>query len=468
MRNYSNGRQYVLLFITVFIFLCQVHSVRCAEKDQNEPNQLSLEQAIQYALEHNRSLQNARFGLSSSELNIQSAESNFDLKILPLGTIGFSSDDQNSWQAGATLSKSFTTGGNVSISPKVSESEDDVTANIAFSLNLPLLQGAGKEFAMSGVLTSRYAYDTAKLSFYSQQISIILQTVNSVYASIRSNLLIQLLEKQMKMLDGHLALAKIKERSGIISALDLYRAEIRLNDVQNELTSVREQHADNIDSVKDVLGIPQSGEVILTASLEFTSITIELDEALEIALENRIEIERADSSVLEKKRLLGIAKNDLLPQLNVQLGYNLSGDNVFDDLEEESWSISFQSDTDLLRTAEQNVYRQKQIQVRQALLDLESSKESVSQQVRSELNSLEKQMRRIELREKQVQQTIGKLRLAQSKFTNGMTDNFVLIEAQTELQEAQSNHLFERISYINNLYRLRAALGTLLDRSTTQ
>ncbi len=439
-----------------------------AEEDLRDATNLNLEQAIEYALQHNRSLQNAKLGLSSSEMSVKSAESSFDLKVLPLGSIGFSSDDQNSWLAGATLSKSFTTGADFSVSPRVRENDDDVTADVAFSLNVPLLQGAGKEFAMSSVFSSRYAYETAKFSYYSQQISTILQTVTRIYASIRTNLQIQLLEKQMQMLRGHLALAKIKERSGIISALDLYRAEIRYNDVQNELTSVKELHADNLDSVKDVLGIPQSGKVVVSAPLEFEAIQINLEEALVIAQANRIEIDRADSSLREKRRLLGIAKNDLLPQLNVQLGYNLSGENVFEELEEESWSITFESDTDLFRTTEQNVFRQNQIQVRQALLDLESSRENVNQQVRSELNSLEKQKSRIDLREKQVQQTVGKLMLSQSKFEHGMTDNFVLIEAQTELQEAQTNHLFERINYIIGMYRLRAALGTLMDRSSTQ
>lgn len=456
------------MLIALLSTIALVPHGKCADNQKLGSQNLNLEQAIQYALIHNRTLQNARLGLSSSEMSVQTAESTFDLQVLPLGSIGFSSDEQNSWQAGATLSKPFKTGADFTISPRVSESDDDVTTDVAVSLSVPLLQGAGKEFAMNNVFSTRYAYESARLSFYSQQINTILQTVSSVYATIRTNLQIQLLEKQMKLLNAHLALAKIKERSGIISAMDLYRAEIRLNDVQNELTSIKEQHADNIDSVKDVLGIPQNGKVVLTAPLEFEAVKINLDEALGIAQSNRIEIETADRALNERKRLLLIAKNNMLPQINMQLGYNLSGDDAFDELEEDSWSITFQSDTDLFRTSEKNAFRQSQIQVRQATLELESSKENVNQQVRSELNSLEKQERRIELREKQVTQTIGKLRLSQSKFEHGMTDNFVLIEAQTQLQEAQTNHLFERINYIIGMYRLRAALGTLLNRDTTQ
>ena len=89
------------------------------------------------------------------------------------------------------------------------------------------------------------------------------------------------------------------------------------------------------------------------------------------------------------------------------------------------------------------------------------------QQVRGELNSLNKQQKRIDLQKEQVGNTIGKLRLAQSKYKYGMSDNFILLEAQTELQEAEKNYLFERIGYIVGMYRLRSALGTLLDRPST-
>jgi outer membrane protein TolC len=43
-----------------------------------------------------------------------------------------------------------------------------------------------------------------------------------------------------------------------------------------------------------------------------------------------------------------------------------------------------------------------------------------------------------------------------------MANNFDLIEAETELQEARTNLLAAKIEYIVGTYRLRAALGTLI------
>lgn len=449
-----------LLFCTFFNISTGICSPSPTPLSQK---QLTLEEAIEYALLHNRSLKKSELGLSSSELTLRSTEAEFDLKIVPIARIGFSSDEDNSWQIGAGLQKKFTPGPTISVNPKIADSSSSGSTDIAFQLNVPLLQGAGKAFTMDGVFTSLYAYQIAQLSFYSQQVSTVLQTVTAVYASIRSSLQIELLEKQLAKLKEHLALVKIKEKSGIISAIDLYRVEIEIKNVQDELTSFRQQHANNVDVVKEILAIPQSGEITLVAPVDYEPIKIDLDDALLIAQENRIEIEQSKRNVKESKRKVAIAKNKILPQLDFQLGYNLSDDETFD-ISEDSWTVSLNSDTNVFRTVEKNAYQQQRIQFRQSQLDLVSAEENINQQVRAELNSLEKQLQRINIRKEQVGQTIGKLKLAESKFQYGMASNFDLIEAQTEFQRAQTNYLFERIGYITGMYRLRSVLGTMLER----
>ncbi len=456
----------ISLFVTIFL-LCPFFSIVdgvCGEAmTPLFQKHLTLEEAIEYALLHNRSLKKSELGLSSSELNLRSTEAEFDLKIVPIARIGVSSDESNSWQAGAGFNKKFTFGPTVSVNPTVGQSNIEGNTNIEFALDVPLLQGVGKEFTMDGVFTSLHAYQVAQLAFYSQQVNTVLQTVIGVYATIRSSLQIELLEKQLDKLKEHLALVKIKERSGIISTIDLYRAEIEITNVQDELTLFREQYANNLDAVKKVLAIPQSGEITLAAPVDYTPISIDLEDALQIAQANRIEIEQSKRNVEESKRQVRVAKNKTLPKLDLQLGYNLADEETFD-LADESWTLTLNSDTDVFRTVEKNAYQQQRLNYRQSQLDLITTEESINQQVRAELNSLEKQQQRISIREEQVDQTIGKLRLAESKFRYGMASNFDLIEAQTQLQKAQTNYLVERIGYVTGMYRLRSVLGTMLER----
>ena len=429
---------------------------------------LSLEEAIGYALAHNRTLSRAELGLTSSELSLQSQKDQFRLEIVPAAEIGYSSDSENAWEVGVDLNKKLTSGMNISLQPRVGEEDGESIASADVALNLPLLRGAGEAYAMDGVYSSLYAFEEAQRSYYSQQISTVLQTVQAVYDSIENGLQVELLEKELETLNEHLALAKIKEKAGVVGAIDLYRAEIRIKTVQEQLNSVREARDNTLGEVKSILAIPQSGAVTITAPLEFKPLKVDLNEAIAIAEKNRIEIEQTKRLIVETERQVALAKNDLLPQLDLELGYNRRGEDSTFDFADENYSARLNSDSDLFRRNEKTAYAQKKIQLRQLILDQEGQREDISQEVRVELNALEKQEQRIALREEQLIQTTGKMRLAESKFRNGMADNFDLIEAQAEMQEAQTNRLVERIGYIVRTYRLRSTLGTLLERKVVK
>jgi outer membrane protein len=426
---------------------------------------ISLEQAIQIALANNRSLVSSGLGLNSNALSLKSQQAEFDIKITPQGSVNYNSSDDSYWRTGATISRKVSTGATLSVTPLVGQTRGNSTQEVDVDLSIPLLQGAGSQFALDGVYSSTYALENAKLSYSKQQTDTILQTVSAVYKSIQTQQQVEFLEKQLADLKMHLALAQIKEKSGIINAMDLYRAEIRIQSVEEELTSTREQYANNIDQVKETLAIPQNNAIVVAASIDYNPVHLNVEDALKIALENRIELEQNAMQLKEAERQVALAKNNLLPQLDLRLGYNDNRDEDFDDLSEETWTIALSSDTDIFRTSEKNNFEQSRINLRQVKLENEGEEERIIQDVRYQLNTLEKQEERIRIRREQSRQAMGKLRLAESKFRHSMANNFDLLEAQTELQQAGIDQMFETIDYIIGTYRLRASLGTLLARN---
>jgi outer membrane protein TolC len=160
---------------------------------------------------------------------------------------------------------------------------------------------------------------------------------------------------------------------------------------------------------------------------------------------------------------VAVAKNRLLPELDLRLGYNNYRDDDYDVLSEERWTVALSSDTDLLRTTERNEYARSKIELQQVQLNQQGEEERIIQDVRFRLNSLEKLQERIRIRDEQARQAMGKLRLAESKFRHSLANNFDLLEAQTEMQQAATDHMVETINYIIGTYRLRSSLGTLLD-----
>lgn len=424
---------------------------------------ITLEQAIEIALKQNRTLQNAALSVQSNDLALKSQKDEFDIKITPQGSTSYTSTTDGSWQLGATASKKISTGATLSVTPLTGKTGGNSTSEVDVSLSVPLLQGAGAEYAMDAIYSSLYANKTEKLSYLKQQIDTVLQTVSAVYSSIQTQQQITFLENQLKKLREHLALAKIKERNGIINAMDLYRAELRIQSVEEELTSTREQFANNIDQVKDLLAISQRESIVVAASVDYIPVKIDQAEAQTIALAHRIELKLSEMQEKEAERQVAVAKNKLLPQLDLKLGYNKTRDENFEDPSEDRWTVALSSDTDLFRTAERNEYEQSKISLRQIALERQGEEERIIQDVRFQLNSLEKQDERIRIRQEQARQAMGKLRLAESKFRYSLANNFDLLEAQTELQQAQTDQMVETINYIVGTYRLRSSLGTLID-----
>ena len=424
---------------------------------------ISLEQAIQMALESNRALRNSALDVSSSDLSLKTQQSDFDIKIVPQGASRYDSEDDGYWQVGATVSKKLSQGATLEVTPTTGESGGSGNSEVDVSLRIPLLQGAGSAYAMDGVYSSMYANKVQQLSFIQQQITTIMQTVSAVYGCIRTQQQIEFLQKQLDELKKHLSLAKIKEKSGIIDAMDLYRAEIRIQNVEEELTSTQEELANNIDEVKNLLALSQKQPLLVEAPVSYSPVEIGLEEAQNIALANRIELVKSTMQVRETERRVAVAKNNILPQLDLELGYNNYREEDFDEFAEERWTVALSSESDIFRTSERNDYQQSRIELQQVQLDKQDAEELIIQDVRFQLNSLEKQQERIRIREEQARQAMGKLRLAESKFRYSLANNFDLLEAQTEMQQAQTDQMVETINYIVGTYRLRSSLGTLID-----
>mgnify|MGYP000079541610 CR=1 FL=1 len=170
----------------------------------------------------------------------------------------------------------------------------------------------------------------------------------------------------------------------------------------------------------------------------------------------------------EKKRSAKIPEHYLLPDLTVFFDYTRSGnDNDFGNdtfrLDEDSWRIFLTSSSDFARTSEKNSYRQSLINVRSGELELANKKDQLGKEVKNQVDFLEKSRERIALLEQQIQDAMGKLELSKIKFNNGMADNFDMIEAETELNQAQLNHLSAQINHITGTYRLRKTIGTLIE-----
>lgn len=429
---------------------------------------LTLEKAIERTLLYNRNLHNAALGVQDSQLNLAVANADFDVKISPLSSLGYTSDEAETtlWQVGGNISQKHSTGISLDIQPNTQYTGNNFISGLGVSLNMPLLRGLGEQPTLDNIYSSEFSLAASKRSYFTRKVDAVIDTVSQVYNLHRDQELENLYREQVALLKHHLLTSRIKEKTGLISIMDVYRAELRIKDVEENISSANERVKDTANRLKDILAIPMEQNIQILAPMDYTLIKIDLNDAIAIALENRVEIVQAAADVQEAKRKEMLAGHNTLPQLNLITKYKRLGSSEnFDDsfsLEEDFFSVELSSNTDFARTSEKAAWSRSQLTLKRKQLDYKTTIENISREVRTVLNSLEKTAERIALRKDQVNKASGKRELAHVKFKYGEANNFDLIEAQTQLQEAEVNFISEKIKYIIETYRLRAKLGTLL------
>jgi outer membrane protein TolC len=344
-------------------------------------------------------------------------ESQFDLKIFPSTNLAFE-EDYESIGGGISLEKEFGLGPRASVRPTIERSEiesqeKNYYGRTGFSLDVPLLRGFGKTVNLDSVRSSEYSVRSAERSLYLSKVNTVVDTVSAVYNVMEQRELVRLYDSQVQRLQGHAETAKIRERVGLATPIDVYRAQIRLKDAEDSLTQALESLRDAKDALKLILALPLERRIDVSAPVAYQPVNLDLNDAVKIALDNRIELEQAKDQIREAERRSRVSKHNLLPQLDIAMNYETYGSSEdFGhslEFDEDRWTISLVSTTDWARTSERAAYRQSLIDIRTARLDLEARQDEITRDVRRQLDALRRAEERIDIREEQIRQAEGKL-----------------------------------------------------------
>jgi outer membrane protein len=433
---------------------------------------LELEEAINRALEANRGILDARDGVESTRLSLVSAESEFELKFFPLAEAGYTDgseeDGEENFGAGVSVQKKFSYGTIATLEPNVRRTDNDYQSRLVSSISQPLLRGRDPEFNLTNVRSAEFGVRSARRSLYLTRVSTVVFTVRAFYSVARQSEFMRVNNESVSRLKHHVEATLVKEKIGLATPIDVYRAKIELKRSEDNLARARQSYADAMDSLKVILAFPMEEKIQVSAPLEYSLITMDEKQAVELAFENRVELRQAWDAVKEAERQSRVAKHNILPDLNVSLSFTPMGDSGnFGDslgLDEYTWGISLSSTTDFRRTAERAAFDQSKLSIAAAYRNLSLLRDEIAREAKSAVRALKEAEQRIAIQKEQIENAKGKLRLAQVKFKHGMANNFDLIEAEEQLRQAQTDMISVVIDYIVGTYDLRSAMGTLLER----
>jgi len=250
------------------------------------------------------------------------------------------------------------------------------------------------------------------------------------------------------------------------------------------LLRARQQVQNLSDQLKRIMNDPDmpvsSGTTVLPASDPVEQpITFVFEDQIKTALDNRLELGQQQLRIDSATLAMAVAKNNLLPQLNLQATGALQGvgdsvGNAFENVEDEysTWSIGFQLEIPIGNRAARSIHNRSKLQRQQAIDSYRALIEQIALDVKQQLRDVEVSYNEIAATRRARFAAADNLGALQQREDNQepLTPDFVnlKLDAQGRLADTARAEAASISSYNIAIARLERAKGTILRYNNVQ
>ncbi|NNE00655.1 MAG: TolC family protein, partial [Pirellulaceae bacterium] len=424
-------------------------------------------------------------------------QSRFDRRSEPVGnelTVGPGGSRrlrENDFATSVGITRKTTTGARLNVAQEVGLFNNNSTfidprhqgnSRLTVNITQPLMSGRGKAYNTSLIMLAkmdeRLAWDQV-----SEQLQDYLVEVTGAYWQLYLERA-RLTQKEQHLHRAQSILSEIEQRRDIDTVDNqIARARSAVHSRRSELIRARTL-VKNVESrlralVNDPGLYGAAIEVVPAEAPQIQPLNISVRDAMAQALESRSEIDEAIQKVRAAGVRLSVAKNELLPVLDLVLETYLSGLRGQDDIGrawidqfsvgEPSYAAGLRYEIPIGNRLAKNRHERRRLEMRQAISQFEFRVEELMSEVEIAVREVDTAYEEMTARYEAMTASQIDLEYFQKRWELVPGDNrsasFLLediLEAQDRLAAGESNYAQTQISYAMSIVKLKRALGILM------
>jgi outer membrane protein TolC len=429
---------------------------------------MSLPAAVRLALERNFGLLDSVDALNATRWAEKAALGQFFPTVTPVFQ---RSDDRTVW--GVDFAQALPwTGGTVSATGRyLSEPTVDApypkTTDLRLLLSQPLLRGVGPNATFFQLTNARRAVQGQERSLALSKQRLAVEVAAAFYAVIAQRQLLDVAGQSLERTQALLKSSEARLQVGLASKLDVFRAELQAAQASDSMVRSRSALASALERFRGLLALPPDDPVEPEAApLPEARDDFEPVEALvRRALDTRLELEEARDQVSDAKRAASLATQNLLPQLDLnvgvtQLGYGGSFGNAWS-AGDRRVEVFFSASSPIQQSGQRSARAVAQIEVGSRERAVRQRELDIDQQVRQALRELDQIAKSVFLQRKAMEVAVQQRRLAVLRYQRGLGSNFDVVDAESNLVTARSALVQLLTTYAVARLDLKRTTGTL-------
>ncbi len=279
--------------------------------------------------------------------------------------------------------------------------------------------------------------------------------------ALRADEAVKAREADIELSQQLLKLARNRKTAGVATGLDVTRQEVELeNNNQRLLVSQNELESARLNLIRS-LGIAFDVRLILTDDLKFVPVEPQAPEqALMAAREQRLELRAQENRQRLASLTLSSVTSERIPSLSLNGDYGWIGLKPEDALATRSIGLTFSIPIFDGGQRESRISETRS-RVRQELIRMKDVSDQVTLEVRNALLTLESSMQQVAVAEKGMELALKELTFARDRFTAGLTTNIEVTNAQTSVARARDNQIEALFRFNASRINLARAKGEI-------
>ena len=478
---------------------------------------LSLEDCIVKAMENNLKVAVEVYNPEMADVSVTQAKGLF----MPRFDIGYSNRQNENpsywWIQGAgtveskysnysiALVQQIPTGGNFSLSMTNYRSETNegfqlinprYGSTIQFDFTQPLLKNFGYKISRKEIIIAQNNLDISRNQFKRILQDTIYKVQETYWNLVYAIEGYKVKQQSLQLAKNLLAKNKKEVEFGKLAPIEILNAESVVAQREADILAAEALIRGSEDILKNILNLPEEEvtikKIVPLDEPRFVKKKISLDNALKQAIINRPDLKVNQTNVESKNLDLSVAKNQMLPGLDLSFSYwspGISGDRLIYEGDDvfygavvgkeqgsardsvrdafqflyKNWTVGVTLSVPLSNVLTRTEFVRARMGLEQSLLELKNSEKQILLEVRDAVRQIDTNAKRVEAYGLARELAEKRMIAEEKKLSVGLTTNYFVLEYQEKLANAKSMEIKALVDYSIALAKLEQVIGTSLD-----
>ena len=388
------------------------------------------------------------------------------------------------YAVGLNTSRVETVGGFVGVSPAY-------RPNGFLSVNQPLLRNFGIDVTGRGVLIARNTLGINRELFRTALMNTA-EAVEQAYLNlIYSRRAVEVVKETLFLARDQSRITQIRIDVGASAPLDILQPRVTIATQEEQLILAVARVRDAEDQLRALMNLPRDEwerPILPTQDVTYTPMTVDQTAAVARALELRPELRQARLTTDIRRVQYIYARNQRLPQLDLNLDYGLAGvagrsrqvdpatgvvtirDTGLGDAlgqvfrnDFPSWSVGVQVGVPFTNIGARAEARRAQLDLESSKVDHEQTEQTVALAVRAAARNVDTAARTIVASRTARDAAERNLEAERRRYENGMTTNFQVLQIQQQLSDSRVRELQALVGYNQAVANYHREVGDILE-----